>query len=110
MPKRGLIVLGVVGILGMASLLLLDRYKTEIIHVTILNAVLQKAPANYPQEKIRKRFDEVLHAARETDSVKAHLKRLLSLAQRLEKIQDLDEVAVDLLLENLDQDPATATS
>lgn len=105
MRKRGLIVLAAVGLLGMVSLLLLNRYKTDIVHVTILNAVLQKAPPNYTQDRIRKRFDDVWSDAREAGSVEAHLRRLLALAQRLEKIQSLDAMEVDLLLEDLDRDP-----
>ena len=101
--------LAAVGLLGMASLLLLNRYKTDIVHATILNAVLQKAPPDYAQERIRKRFDEVWGDARETENVEAHLRRLLALAQRLEKIQSLDATEVDLLLENLDRDPAPET-
>jgi hypothetical protein len=102
-------VLASLGILGMACLLLLNRYKTDMIHVTILNAVLQKAPRDYPEQRIRHRFTSVFEEARRSGNVEAYLKRLLALAQRLEKIQHLEAAEVDALLENLDRDPEPET-
>ena len=108
MRKRSLIVLGAIAILGLVALFLLDHYKTEMIHITIMTAVIQKAPPDYPKEQIRKRFDSVFWEAQESGKLDAYLGRLLALAQRLEKIQDLEGDQVDSLLESLDRDSQPA--
>lgn len=105
MRKGALIVLGVVVLAGLASLILLNRYKTDIIHTTILNAVVQKAPQDYSRERIEKRFQSVLATAEAEGHLDSYLRQLLALAQRLEKIQHLEQSEVDELLANLDKDP-----
>lgn len=104
--KGALIVFGVVVLAGLAALLLLNHYKIDMIHAAILNAVVQKAPSDYSRNRIEERFRSVYQQARDQGRVDAYLRRLLALAQRLEKIQHLNRSEVDELLENLDTDPA----
>ena len=102
MRKSSLIVLVLVIVAGCASLLLLNRYKTQMIHLTIRNAVVQKAPENYPTLKINERFDAVFQRAQQARQLDAYLDRLLALAQRLEKVQHLEPGEIDALLLDLD--------
>ena len=100
MKKRTLITLGVIVLAGLAALSWLRSYQLELIHIVVTNAVVQKAPADYPEERIRLGFEQALnqvgHTGRET-----YLERLLLLSQRLEKLQELSTGEIDTLLEAL---------
>ena len=70
MKKRTLITLGVIVLAVLAALSWLRSYQLELIHIVVTNAVVQKAPADYPEERIRLGFEQALnqvgHTGRET--------------------------------------------
>ena len=94
------IFISIVGI-GAGALFFLDSYRVELIHSIVANAVIQKAPQEYPQNKIREVFDEALHESRRLGREEVHLARLLKLSQRLEKIQSLSAGQIEELLASL---------
>lgn len=98
--KLSILMLVVAGI-GFGSLLLLRHYATELVHVVVEHAVLQKAPDEYPKERIREAFARRLDEARREGSRGVYLTELKRISHRLEKLQYLEEAEVDELLENL---------
>ena len=100
MTKRTLITLGVTVLVGVGALVWLRSYQLELIHVVVTNAVVQKAPADYPEEKIRLGFKQALKQAEHTGR-ETYLRRLLLLSQRLEKLQELSTSEIDTLLKAL---------
>jgi hypothetical protein len=99
---RRVTVLAAVLILGVGSVLFFRQYKLELIHLIVENAVIQKAPAHYPEDRIRHAFESNLARAEASGSEELYLDRLLQLSQRLEKIQALSAEELDRLLLELD--------
>ena len=101
MRKRLLVILALVVVLGMAALLVLRRHAVEIVHAVVENAIIQKAPAEYPPETIRGAFTASLRAAQKNGTTRQYLERLEQISQRIEKVQRLDKSDVDELLDDL---------
>lgn len=102
MKKSTIVAAAVIVILGIGLIVGLNQYKLGLIQVIVENAVLQKAPTSYPQDRIRQAFDENFRKARQTGREDLYLDRLLKASQRLEKIQRLEASQVDELLADLD--------
>jgi gamma-glutamyl phosphate reductase len=102
MKKTTILAGAVILVLGIGLMLGLSKYKLPLIHSIVQNAVVQKAPPNYPQARIRQAFEQNLQKARQMDREDVYLDRLLKASQRLEKIQSLDSKQVDELLMELD--------
>lgn len=84
-----------------AAFLALKMYSTDLVHLAVMNAVIQKAPEAYSAAKIRLSFEQAYRAARLEDREEAYLQELLRISNRLEKIQYLDKRQVDRLLVQL---------
>jgi len=102
MKRTTIVAAAVILILGIGLILGLSRYKLVLIHSIVENAVVQKAPATYPQAQIRQAFDENYSKARRMQRQDQYLERLLEASQRLEKVQRLESSQVDTLLRDLD--------
>lgn len=101
MNKRSLIALIIIGLLGLVALLVLKTYATDLVHIAVVNSVVQKAPDSYPAERIRQAFRRNYLAAERDGAEDAYLEKLKRLSQRLEKIQYLEEREVDEILKEL---------
>ena len=77
-------------------------YTLELIHTVVLNAVIQKAPREYPEQKIREAFARARDRATERDREKQYLEQLLGVSQRLEKVQQLNTQELKEILVTLD--------
>jgi hypothetical protein len=106
MKRTTIIAAAVILILGIGLILGLNRYKLPLIHAIVENAVVQKAPAGYPQGHIRQVFDENFRKARRMGREEAYLDQLLRVSQRLEKIQRLESNQVEEIVANLDPEKA----
>ena len=90
-------------ILTLVVLLAVFRlYTLELIHTVVLNAVIQKAPREYPEQKIREGFARARDRATQRDQEKQYLAQLLTVSQRLEKVQQLSTHELEQLLVTLD--------
>jgi hypothetical protein len=102
MKRTTIMAAAVVVAVGLGSVLLLRQYKLELIHLIVENAVIQKAPDDYPESRIREAFDQSLQRAEASGREEIYLDRLLQASQRLEKIQVLSATELDRLLLELD--------
>lgn len=100
MKTSTLIVLGLLITLS-AGALLLRIYQLDLVHTVVVNAVTQKAPKDYPVQRIHKAFSESRWRAEKHDRAESYLEQLLKISQRLEKIQFLTEEGVQELLQGL---------
>ena len=87
--------------LGGVLLFLLKQYSTEMVHAVVQNAVIQKAPPGYSEEKIRQAFDRRLMHSRTSEEKDIYLRELKTLAQFLEKLQTLEEWQVDQIVDEI---------
>ncbi|UCF39128.1 MAG: hypothetical protein JSU96_09940 [Acidobacteriota bacterium] len=101
MRKKLYWLLGVLLVLAAGSLILMKLYSTELVHVVVVNAVVQKAPSGYPVEKVRRVFDESLIKAQNEGREEDYLEKLKVISQRLEKVQHMEAFEVDELLNEL---------
>jgi hypothetical protein len=104
MSKRTYIILGVLALLGVISLLVLRSYSLEIVQSVVMNAVIQKAPADFSKERIRQTFARSYFAAVGEGRKSDYLEKLSALSHRLEKIQELETEEVETILENLSKE------
>jgi len=91
----------IVGVLGLATLLILKSYSLEFAHIVVVNGVTQKAPDDYPRSKIQQVFSSCLEQVEESKNESRYLQQLLTLSHGLEKVQYLESEEVDSLLDNL---------
>jgi hypothetical protein len=85
-------------ITGLLFLLVLKSYTVEIVHSVVVNALVQKAPEGYDQEKIRRVFNNALARAEKEDSKEIYLKEIQRVFHSLEKRQYLEPEEMDGLL------------
>ena len=98
MKKRTIFTLAAIAFIGVAALWLLRSHQLELIHSIVLNAVMQKAPEDYPASRIRETFDQALRDAAADGGQDAYLEELLNLSRRLEKVQRLSAAELDEIL------------
>ncbi len=111
MKKRTLLILTPMLLAGGVALGLLRIYEVDLIQMIVVNAVLQKAPAGFPGERIRSEFDQALREAKTAGSEAAYLTELLDLSRRLEKVQELSwEQVEDILTKLAEKTKAFATA
>ena len=84
-----------------ASFLLLRIYRLDLVHTVVVNAVTQKAPRNYPVQRVHRAFLEARQQAEKHNREESYLEQLFRISQRLEKIQSLSEEDIRELLEEL---------
>lgn len=102
MKRTTIVAAVVILVLGIGLILGLSKYKLPLIHTIVENAVVQKAPAGYPETHIRQVFATNYRKARQMDKQDVYLDRLLKVSQRLEKVQKLESNQVDDILRDLD--------
>ncbi len=102
MKRTTVVAAGVILALGIGLILGLSKYKLVLIHGIVENALVQKAPAGYPEGHIRQVFDANYRKARQMEREGVYLDRLLNVSQRLEKVQKLESGQVDEILLELD--------
>ena len=86
---------------SVVTVLALRSYKIDIVEYIVLSTIIQRAPINYPPEKIRKTFEEAEKRATAENTKQTYMKKLLEVSQRLEKIQYLSEKNLDTLLKSI---------
>ena len=104
MKPTTLIVLCILITLLSASLLLLRSHRLDLVHTVVVNAVTQKAPKDYPVQRVDRAFLQARRQAKKHNREKSYLEQLFRISQRLEKIQSLSEEEVRELLEDLLRD------
>ena len=101
MNRKLLAVFGVILLAGVLFLLVLKSYTVEIVHLVVVNAVVQKAPDGYDQAKIEKVFNDALVRADQGGSRDRYLVELQEIFRSLEKRQYLEPEEMDGLLAQL---------
>ena len=102
--KKIYILAAAIALLGIAALAVLKHYSNDIVHAVVVNAVIQKAPEDYPEAEIRTVFNQRFARAQGQGEVQEYMDLLKDLSHHLEKIQRLDEGEVDKVLERVAQD------
>lgn len=100
MRKKTVVVLAALGLLGTVALLALKSYQLELIHYIVVNAVIQKSPED-DNPRIRTAFEQAQRRAKAEGKEEAYVKRLLAFSQRLEKVQQLNPVSLNRMLEEV---------
>ncbi len=101
MRKSTIAILGFILLFGVVSLWLLNRYKLPLVQAVVENAVIQKAPEDFPKAEIRQTFAEYSRLAVQLGREDQYLERLLDASRRLEKVQKLDNQEVRELLSQI---------
>ncbi len=101
MRRRTVLILAAMLAAGGLALGLLRAHEIELIHLIVVNALLQKVPDGFPEEKIRSEFDVALQEAEKAGTEQEYLTELLDLSRRLEKVQELSWDQVEDLLSKL---------
>lgn len=86
----------------LAGFLLFQRYRVDLLQYVVEEAFIQKAPPEVPAPEIRDTF----HQARESAgggefAEEQYIRELLSISQRLEKVQGLTEEQARAMLSEL---------
>lgn len=105
LTRRGRVGLVVMSLAVLTAFWMLHSRKLDLVHVVVVNAVIQKAPPGYPGDRISAAFEEARSEAVRRHQEAEYLEQLLSLSQRLEKVQSLAASELDeMLLEMLPPD------
>ena len=102
--KKLLTVLVVVLMAGAFSLWFLKAHSLEIVHAVVVNALVQKAPEGYDQEKIKRVLNEALARAENQGSRERYLEELQTVFHNLEKRQYLETEEMDRLMRRFSDD------
>ena len=95
---RAPILLAVGGLGILVAFWMLNSYKIDLVHRVVVNAVIQKAPPDYPRDHIESVFQRARAEVSESLSEQEYLVKLLRLSQRLEKVQSLTSGQVEEIL------------
>jgi hypothetical protein len=88
-------------VLGLLTRHALKNYSLEMVHIVVVNAVVQKAPEDYPRGQVYEVFSRCLERAKKQDQDQ-YMQKLLTLSHRLEKLQYLESTEVDEILRGLE--------
>ena len=105
MNKKLLVAFLVIIVMGGVSLLLLKLHSVEIVQAVVVNAVIQKAPEGYDQDRIRKVFNNALAQAEKGGNSAGYLDKLQKMFHSLEKRQYLEQEEMDNLLADFETEP-----
>ena len=86
----------------LGALFVLRSYRLDLVHTVVLEGLVERAPEEYPRERIFDAFEEARRWARETDQSDAYLERLFRISRRLEKVQYIDDEQVTQMLQILE--------
>ncbi len=98
---RARILLAVAGLGIVVAFWVLNSYKIDLAHRVVVNAMIQKAPPDYPHDHIESAFQRARAEASDSISEQEYLEKLLRLSRRLEKLQSLTSGQVEGILEGL---------
>ncbi|GAB4241030.1 MAG: hypothetical protein Kow00109_16230 [Acidobacteriota bacterium] len=105
--RKRLLILGVLAVVGAAAVRVwLKSYSVEIVNLVVMEAVISKAPEDYPKEKIAARFRDCLARQRTPERRKIYLERLQRISHLLEKAAALTSEEIDAVLRELSSDEA----
>jgi hypothetical protein len=93
--QRTLILIGL-GLLACGAYTITRFYSTALVRFVVEEALIQKAPAGTDNRRIRVRFHQLVESVPDP---RARQQRLMEISQYLEKVQRLDQAAVDRLLD-----------
>lgn len=109
MKKSTLLIMAMLLAVFLASMLFLRSYKLYIVQTVVVDAVIQRAPEDYPRHRIEETFQNARLQAGLEKREQAYLERLLRLSQRLEKVQHIREQDLNDLLESMSRPPRSPT-
>jgi len=89
---------------GVLSLWFLKAHSLEIVHAVVVNALVQKAPEGYDQEKIKRVLNEALARAENQGARERYLEELQTVFHNLEKRQYLETEEMDRLMRRFRDD------
>jgi hypothetical protein len=90
-------------LLMLVSAIVLRMYRLDLIEVVVENALIQKAPGNIPEGRIREELHQARARAERAGEEEAYLDLLLRKSQRLEKIQYVTEAEMQEILDEFRQ-------
>ncbi len=99
--KSTIISLVLLLLIFVGALLLLGYYELDLVHAVVVNAVIQKAPQGYSEERIEETFAAARRKAVLENRREAYLELLFLLSQQLEKLQLLSVDELEQLLEKV---------
>ncbi len=105
MKKRTWIVLGILLALFFGSVAILRIFQLDLVHVAVVNALIQKAPADQAT-RIRAEFSAARRTSIDDDLQEHYMKTLFEISQMLEKTQRIDIAQLEEILASLE--PAAA--
>jgi len=100
--KSTVITLVILLLIFAGSLLLLGYYELDLVQAVVVNAVIQKAPEGYSEQRIEQTFSAARRRAVRENRKEAYLELLFLLSQQLEKLQLLSEDDLEQLLEKVE--------
>ena len=86
----------------LGAFFVLRSYRLDLVHTVVSEGLVERAPEEYPRERIFDAFEEARRWARETDQSDAYLERLFRISRRLEKVQYIDDEQVTQMLQILE--------
>ena len=101
--KPTIVTLVIVLLIFAGSLLLLGYYELDLLHAVVVNAVIQKAPEGYPEQRIAQIFSAARRRAERENRREAYMELLFLLSQQLEKLQRLSVDDLEELLEKVEE-------
>lgn len=105
--KSTIITLVILLLLFAGSLLLLGYYELDLVHAVVVNAVIQKAPEGYSEQRIEQAFAAARQRAVRENRREAYIELLFLLSQQLEKLQLLSVDELEQLLEKVEEPGAS---
>ena len=101
MLRRLALLTAVLAVLEIVTRFTLKSYSMELEHLVVLNALTQKAPDDYPKQRIFNHFSGCLEEVNANGSHELYMRQLMRISHRLEKVQYLDASEVEHLLAEL---------
>ena len=90
--------LALASLAALAAVWTLYSCRLDLVHVVVVNATIQKSPPGYSGDRIAAAFEQARAEALRSRTRSEYLERLLSLSQRLEKVQSLTASQLDEIL------------
>lgn len=102
--KKLLAVLIIVMMAGAFSLWFLKAHSLEIVHAIVVNALVQKAPEGYDEDKVKRVMNQAFARTEDQETRDRYLEKLQTVFHNLEKRQYLETDEMDRLLAGFSDD------
>ena len=79
----------------------INFYKVELVQRIVVRSIIQKAPAEFPVERIKRSFRLAKENILNDQEEQKYIEYMLSLSQRLEKVQFLTEIQIEKIINEL---------